>query len=398
MTITYDLYKALDLNRDLDCKQIKVEIKESQKKWTKRQSSCNDKEQLMLISKMLDAVEDGYRNLIREVKRKAYDKALDKAYNNGAIKDEIVEKLNNIFDQAKAYYNKGDIKRAHKLLVEAIENDINEPYAYRLLTGCYHESGNIQKALETVDKGIQRFPENLDLHWLGSRLTIIETENYEDAQRRINKLLELAPNNPMGHCAQIHLQLVKENEDLVFQEINQYLSNNPDDQNFRREVAYLLIAFTGSCYYVGPDGEQFIGDNSSYVKNLKYCTKAEEIYSDEYTQKKLEDAKFFGKKEWDNVNLDNIRTLTLFGFIFCALESEIGYILFIIVALLVSFSFRPKWQINKTIVTGKRGLFENIVTSIGSAATFLTIGYVKFMIWAVTSLLKLVAYIVFGRR
>ena len=49
MTVTYDLYKRLELDRSWDEKTIKARLKEIQKMWTMRQSACNDKEQLMII-------------------------------------------------------------------------------------------------------------------------------------------------------------------------------------------------------------------------------------------------------------------------------------------------------------------------------------------------------------
>ena len=80
MTVTCDLYKELELDRSWDGATIKDHLKQIQKIWIQRQSACNDKEQLMLIDKVLSAVDDGYRYLVKDVKRKQYDEALEKAY------------------------------------------------------------------------------------------------------------------------------------------------------------------------------------------------------------------------------------------------------------------------------------------------------------------------------
>ena len=89
MDITYDLYKELGLDRSWDETTIKTRLKEIQRLWTKRQSACNDKAQLLLIDQILAKVDEGFRYLIKPLRRKKYNEALDKAYKDGKIKDEI---------------------------------------------------------------------------------------------------------------------------------------------------------------------------------------------------------------------------------------------------------------------------------------------------------------------
>ena len=70
MVVTYDLYKELELERAWDEKTIKSTLKEIQRLWTKRQSACNDKEQLMLIENVLTKVGEGFKYLVKSLKRK----------------------------------------------------------------------------------------------------------------------------------------------------------------------------------------------------------------------------------------------------------------------------------------------------------------------------------------
>ena len=58
-------------------------LKNLQKLWTQRQGATNDKEQLLLIDKVLKSIEDGYRFLTKAMKRKQYDQALELAYKAG---------------------------------------------------------------------------------------------------------------------------------------------------------------------------------------------------------------------------------------------------------------------------------------------------------------------------
>ena len=63
MDVTYDLYKELELDRSWDEATIKTKLKEIQRLWTKRQSACNDKEQLLLITDILSKEENSMMKL-----------------------------------------------------------------------------------------------------------------------------------------------------------------------------------------------------------------------------------------------------------------------------------------------------------------------------------------------
>ena len=60
----------------------------------------------------------------------------------------------------------------------------------------------------------------------------------------------------------------------------------------------------------------------------------------------------------------------------------VGVPLLIIDVAVIYFSFRPYWQINKTYVTGERGIIENIVTTIGDYAARFGGWFIRFL-WKV---------------
>lgn len=369
MVVTYDLYKELNLERSWDESNIKTKLKEIQRLWTKRQSACNDKEQLLIIDNLLAKVDEGFRFLVKALRRKEYDEALDKAYKTGQIKDETESKMKSLIDEAHQYYRKGDIKLAAQCAQQAIEGKINDPSAYDIFARCQYDMQNYPKALEAVDAGTAIFTDNLDLIWLGARIATIGTQNFEDAQQRVNKLIELAPDNSIGHSEQIYLHLRKGDEELAFQEIDTYVAAHPNDEGFKRGVAYDIDSFSNSCYYYDQaQNSTFIADKESYEKCLKLRTKASQIYSDEHTQKQLENAQYFGKKKWDSWNIDSIKSLSIYGALLLFLFWPVGLALLAIDAAVIYFSFRPYWQINKTYVTGEMGNVERFVTTLGDYA------------------------------
>lgn len=397
MTVTYDLYKELELDRSWDGATIKDHLKQIQKIWIQRQSACNDKEQLMLIDKVLSAVDDGYRYLVKDIKRKQYDEALEKAYKDGIISDVAEQKLQSLVEQAKAYYRKGNIKLAAKCAQEAVDGRINDPDAYDILAKCHFEVQAYPKALAVVDDGVKVFPDNLHLHWLGARIATIGTKDYDDAQRRVNTLLAMAPDQPIGHSEQIYLHLRKGDEDLAFQEIDHYIQAHPEDEGFKRGVAYDLDSYSNGCYYYDQSSNStFIADKDAYEKCLKLRTKAKEIFSDEHTQKQLENAQYFGKKEWNSWNMESIKSLSIYGVIFLILLWPVGLALLAVDALLIYYSFRPYWQINKTYVTGQMGTGEQIVSTIGDYAARFGGWLLRFIVKAALAIFKFVLWLCTG--
>ncbi|SHK92599.1 Anaphase-promoting complex, cyclosome, subunit 3 [Hespellia stercorisuis DSM 15480] len=395
MNLKTDLYKELEIDRAWDEKSIRNHLKSLQKLWTQRQGATNDKEQLLLIDKILGFIEDGYRYLTKELKRQQYDKALKIAYKDGQIVDEAEEKIQNLLEQARVYYRKGKVQMAAKLAQEAVDNKGNDALAYDLLARCYFDTNAYEKAINIIDQGICIFKDNADLHWLGARIATIGTKNYNDAQRRINELIELVPEKSIGHSEQVYLHLRKGDETLAFQEIDSYIASNPSDDTFKRNVAYDLDAYSNTCYvYDAGQNASFIADKVSYTKCLKLRAKAVEIFNDEHTQDRLENAKYYGKKEWNDWNMPAIKSLALYGTVFVGLGlfsnseafSGLGIILYIIMGILIAFSFRPYWQINKTYVTGNMGTAEQIINQIGDLAA-------KTAIWMLKFLIKLIGWI-----
>ena len=398
MEVTYDLYKELDLDRSWDEDQIKKKLKELQRLWTKRQSACNDKEQLVLIDNLMSKIGEGFKLLIKKIRRDEYDSALDEAYKNGVINDVTEAQMQNLIDEARQYYRKGNIKLAAQCAQEAIEGKVNNPKAYDILAHCQYDMQEYQKALDTIDAGTEVFKDNLDLLWLGARIASEGTENYTDAQERINKLIEIAPDNSVGYSEQIYLHLKKDEEDLAFSEADKYIQEHPEDVGFKREVAYNIVAHSNNCfYYDKAENTTFIADKQSYDKCLKLRKKAVEIYNDEHTSNRLEDAEFFGQKEWDSWNTESIKCLTIYGILFTLVGSGFGLAFLAVDALVVYYSFRPYWQINKTYVTGKRGTLEQIVSVLGDITVKIGGAIIKFLWWFVRKFVQLVFALASGK-
>ena len=389
MDVTVDLYKELQLDRSWDEKTIRKKIKDLNKFWVKREAACNDKEQLLIIDKVKKNLDEALKFLTKATMRVQYDKALEKAYKNGIIRDEVEDKLNNLIDQARAYYRKGNIQMAAKYAQQAVNGNINDPEAYELLARCYYDSNNYSGALSVIDKGISVFTDDINLHWLGARIAAAGAKDYANAQARINRLIELAPDKAIGHSEQVNLHLLKGDEQLAFDEIDSYISAHPDDKTFKREVAYSLDNHSRTCYYYDKTHDAYIiADKKAYEKCLTLCKKANSIFDDEHTKNMLENAQYYGTKEWNSWNMDSIKCLALYGAIFTALTAVfgglaliIGLILFAAMGVLIYFSYRPYWLINQSYITGEPSAAEKLISGFGDFMAKAARWLFKALVW-----------------
>ena len=396
MEITYDLYKMLDLDRSWNEKEIRAELKKLTKLWTGRENACNDKVQAMYIDKIKKLIEEAFKTLTKSSKREEYDKCLDKAYKEGKINDEKEQEMLDIFEKAKEYYEKGNIKLATEYAKEAVDGKVNKPEAYDLLARCYYDNTNYQEAINTIDRGLNIFENEENLQWLGIRIAITGVKDYDLAQERINKMMEVHPSSMLAFGEQINLHLYKNDEDVAFEEINKYIENNPNDDSFKKNISYVLDAFSNNYYYFDEsDNSMYIADKYAYEKCVKICSKAYEIYQDEHTKNKLEEAEFYGRKSWDSWNIESIKTLTLYGIILL-LAPPVGIFFLAVDALLIYFSFRPYWQINKTYVTGERGGLEGLVSSFGDMMARLSYRCFRLLILFFKTIFRIVFWIVGG--
>lgn len=392
-----DYYKAFGLDRSWDEKTLRKELGKAQRTFMRRQSTTNDKEELDQINQTLEILDKAIECLSHPDARKSYDKELDKAYQAGMVNDEAEAQARDALEKAKQFYAKGQIQLAAKFALEAINNKVNDPTAYEILAKCYYDSGDYSASIDTVDKALTVYIDNTYFLWLSARINTI-VERYDVAQQKINRMLELDPNSSQAHAEQIHFYMYADKEDIAFQQIDQYVTQNPDDTAFKQETAYNLISFTNTCYLEDEEtGSLVIADKASYTKCMALCQKAYSLYQDEYTQKNLEDAQFFGKREFNHNNsyelkwlwLTSVILLIFFGLLIfeAVTDGDIAPLFSMIIPvaifitptiLLTIVSFRPYWQINKIYYTGKAGWFETTVIWIGRILT-----------WAIRTALKL---------
>lgn len=89
-----------------------------------------------------------------------------------------------------------------------------------------------------------------------------------------------------------------------------------------------------------------------------------------------------------------IKSLALYGTIFAVLGLAandlfvVALILYAIMGVLIYFSFRPYWQINKSYITGQMGTLEKIVNKVGELSAKVAVLTLQIMIKTIGAMLK----------
>lgn len=119
-----------------------------------------------------------------------------------------------------------------------------------------------------------------------------------------------------------------------------------------------------------------------------------EIFDDEHTRDRLENAQYYGRKEWNDWNMPAIKSLALYGTIFAMLGLAandlfvVALILYAIMGVLIYFSFRPYWQINKSYITGQMRTLEKIVNKVGELSAKVAVLTLQIMFKTIGAMLK----------
>ena len=311
-----DYYKLLEIDHNWPTNDILKYLRKINRQWTQRNNTCpsDRKEQLESIAQMLEIIRNAMKQFGNDITRQKYDNDLNKAYANGTLNDEVQQEYKDILDQAWAYYYKNNIELATQYAKQCVDAQLNDPSAYELLANCYMLGESYHDALDAIDTGLNIFDKNQVLMVLGARIATVSGQMYDEAQTRINSLLESFPEEPLGYAEQIYMHLHKGESELAFNEIDSYLSVRPEDMKFRELVAHDLDKYIYENYVtMTSETQHMIAGKDAYKNALTLAHKASEIYNDNRTQAVVNDVEYFGTREWDSWNMPSIKTLTLFG-------------------------------------------------------------------------------------
>ena len=312
-----------------------------------------------------------YDNLLK-IARKAGKVIIRRRTKARTMPDDFFQRLNAMF----AMDNYQGIIQA---CVDAINKDVHDYRLYFMLSLSYYYLDDYNNSLKAAEDGLTFNKDNLELLRAAARASNVGGQNgFNKAQEYINRMLEIDPESPIANSEQANLYLTAGKEDMAFQTIDAYVEKHPNDQQFRQETAYNLLAHSETFYTVLPEGNAMvIASRQDYEKCLETCQKAAGLYNDEAVNGMLNDVKSFGQIKYNRDNIEYIIGLIGGGIIYIVIV-PLSLLMFFCAWRLHCVSKRPYWQIYQYELTGKREPGEGRYILIGKIFT----GYLKFCVKA----------------
>lgn len=379
MTVTQDYYKLYDLSYNETAKNLHRKTMDLYNQWMRRQSATDPSETTLLetIQKHIKILRNAVRVFRNEDSKEKYDKALQQAYEAGTIKDEEINKAKTALETANDYFNHGKFVLAIEYARQAIQYNQKEKKAHEILINSYYMLEKYEQAAIACDEAISLFPDDVYFKLRTVRIDVILKKDIEKAQKKINDVLTLFPNDEFVNAEQIFLYLYSDELDLAYQEIEKYIATHERCSVFRERVANDLATYSLEYYTEDPrnNNVKFIMSEEAYNCCLELCEKAYEIYQNEYTKSMLEDTRYYGQTEFNEDNKERLKWLLIGGIVYLP-ALPMGIILLIIYMRFRKISYRPYWQINRIYMTGWVGRSEAIIILIAC----LTTAWLKFLI------------------
>lgn len=137
------------------------------------------------------------------------------------------DKLTYPYEIAYALYSKGDFKQAAKYLEGLLKHkDLNDR-VYQLLGNCYDNLGKKEKAIETYENGIKKFPDAGNIY-LEIGIVYMVKEDYNKAMSYYEKGIEVEPEFPSNYywASKIYCATEEEVWGMLYGEIFMNLERN----------------------------------------------------------------------------------------------------------------------------------------------------------------------------
>ncbi len=402
--VCLDYYRMYGADRAWKTKEvsrlIRVKQAEARSKMPMLRGEVNETQKKAM--ELFNMASEALKNFTNDNARKKYDKLLDEAYARGEINVEEQVRAENLIQEIERLFGSGLYEKAVEACTDAINRKLYDEKIYSLMAKSYQMMENVSQAIESVEAGLNIYPESLGVLATGARLYNIENQ-YDKAQTMINTMKNVEPDNKWAVVEQVYLYLNHDKEDLAYKDLYAYMNAHPNDREFMQTCAHDLVSYTYKFYEQDKQtGAYLLISEENYKKCMEIAQKAVGIYKDNLTMECLDNIKSFGETEF---NLDNLESIIwsgiaafiylLSGVVIFTTYPNSGGVLSSLVMFLVgvplayatiqlySVSKRPYWQIAKYYMTGQREKKEKRYILIGKILSF-------WMIWSI----KLAYYIV----
>lgn len=135
--------------------------------------------------------------------------------------------INYPYELGYAYYAKKDYKQASKFLDDLVKHKDANDRVYQLLGNCYDNLGKSDKAIETYEAGLKKFPNSGNLY-LELGIMQMGKKEYDKALDYYEKGIEVAPRFPSNYywAAKLYCSSTEEVWGMIYGEIFMNMERN----------------------------------------------------------------------------------------------------------------------------------------------------------------------------
>lgn len=401
-----DYYALYNLTRGADSKTLVSQPRKKQGE-IKQMMSCSATgsetimETLLEQDKLVTAAIKIFKN---KEKLEEYNAQLDAAIASGTLNTEAQEAAQSALDEIERLFLKGNYNAVIKMCRSAINENGANAKLYNFLAQSYYMVDQGESALAAVDEFVKAYPKDAEALDMGVRYNILIHNDMEKAQDYLNRIHEFYTDSALASIDQIYIHLAQRNTEMAFKEIDDFVSANPADQDFRKNIAYDMIGFCSKLYAcVEYEGDEiaFLTSDEDYQLCKAMADKAATVYHDPKVQGYVEYTNHMGEVEFNQDNKSNIRWTMFAAWIYgvagvMALSSGVGPGSFIAILLAAACAYvtvmlhkvskRPYWQIYKYELTGQREPKEKRYITIGNIIA----GYMRWSVKLAFGMIRLI--------
>jgi hypothetical protein len=399
-----DYYALYHLTRGADSKELVAQLRKKQGEIKQMMSAgaLNGEEVMEKLLEQDKLITAAIKIFKSAEKLEEYNAQLDAAMESGTLNTEAQEAAESALADIEKLFLSGNYNAVIKKCRMSINENGANAKIYNWLAQSYYMTNQGEAAISTVEEFVKAFPTDASALDMGVRYYILVNNNITKAQEFLNKIVENFAESALAVLDQVYIHLAERNTEIAFKEIDDYMSANPTDQEFRQKVSYDMIGFCSRLYArVDYEGNEiaFLTSDEDYTLCKSLTDKASAIYRDPEIQNYVEYTNHMGEVEFNSDNKTNIKWSAYAAFIYGAAgfaafssDSIAGGILGIVLAaacayaaiMLFKVSKRPYWQIYKYELTGEREPKEQIYITIGNIIA----GYMRWCFKAAWAMIK----------
>lgn len=399
-------YEEFNLDPNMTCEAICDALFQEKKKWIHRQNA-NDLDKRHKAEQMIALIEEAAMIFSDKLKRDQYDLKILKAQKkgNGAPAQQQTaqqhyeqnqqttpestssnnDDIETIIANARTFYEAGNTKRTADYCNRMIGSGADSPYLYNYLGLSYWDNDEVNLAIETFMKAIDKYPlEPLFCANLAS-IYLNTLNDYTSARTYLDKALQMDSSNNWYLSLDITYMFYTGDVDAAEAKIQEHLLAYPSDQEYRQYISEAYISYSDKFLIQTANGGAYIPSQQAFDSILYYRNKAKDILNTERTQNLVSVIEERGKRVFNKDNLKGIGCLIVLGTLFLAPLLPLWLIL---AGVLAYFSYKPNWLIEKMSLTNQRDMANTISYYLYVASSYL----LRFFIWFI----KFVFYVIFS--